>query len=311
MKNEKLGFLGIDIGGTQTKFCITTASARAVSKQAVPTLAQRGQVATLKNIVDVAADLIGQAPLTVTAVGIGVCGPTDASSGSLITSPILTGWQMVPLRELFQSNLSLPTFVDNDANLAIWAEAIAGAAKGARNVVGLTVGTGVGGAVIIDGSIYRGSHWYGGELGHMTVVPNGSDCPCGNRGCLTIEASSKSLVNRYAQMGGYVGSTPKQIFDQAKAGDPIATEAIRPMIDALSIGIANVLNIFDPDFVVIAGGPTNTGVWLLDRLRDQVQARVFNDIFKQARIVFAELGGWAGALGAGALAAALSGQNRG
>lgn len=304
MSKEQAGFLGIDIGGTRTKFCITTAN-NIVHRYVIATEADQGQQASLENIWGCAKSLINQAPIAISAIGIGICGPTNFYSGTLITSPILVGWEEVPLRQLFQKNCSLPVFVDNDANLAIWAETIQGAAKNARNVVGFTVGTGVGGGIVIDGSIHRGSHWYGGELGHMTVNPDGRTCPCGNRGCLTIEASAKSIVERYAKLTGTFEISSKQIFCQAKYGNDLSLQAIQPMLAALSIGIANVLNIFDPDFVVIAGGPTTAGPWLLNLLTKQVQQRTFDGLLARTKIVFAELGEWAGAYGAAALAANL------
>lgn len=305
MTERLSGFLGIDIGGTRTKYCIASADGHIVTKHVIDTLANQGQAAVLERIQDSTKRLLHQGSVSISSIGIGVCGPTNFDLGTLITSPILVGWENVPLQALFQNSCQLPTFVDNDANLAIWAETVYGVAQGATNVVGFTVGTGVGGAIVINNLIYRGSHWYGGELGHMTVTPNGRVCPCGNRGCLTMEASAEAITEQYVLLKGTVLSS-KQIFDLASQRDATAFQAIRPMVTALSIGAANVLNIFDPDCLVIAGGPTHAGQWLLDLIIDQVQQRVYRGLLSQTKVAFAQLGEWAGAYGAAALAAAMS-----
>ena len=295
-------YMGIDLGGTRIKGCVTTHEGDIVTQTVISTDPHSGQQAVLDRALRLSEELLAKAKVRVNAIGVGICGPTNVDKGILITSPILVGWNNVPLRDIFQDRLAIQTIIDNDANLAILGETFSGVAKGARNVIGFTVGTGVGGAVIIDGNIYRGSHWYGGELGHMTVKPNGHPCPCGNRGCLTVEASSKRIIERYAQFANCSSVTLKEVFNLAKENDRQAYAAVIPMVEALAIGVANVLNVFDPDYVVIAGGPTRTGRWLLELLIENVHGKVFGDLSRQVRVEFANLDEWAGAIGAAGFA---------
>jgi glucokinase len=234
-------------------------------------------------------------------IGIGVCGPTDFKNGLLITSPILQGWNSVPIRSIFSENLKLPVVVDNDANLAIFGEYKVGAGKGFENVVGLTLGTGVGGGIILGGKIYRGSHWFGGEFSHMTVRNDGELCLCGNKGCLTVEASTNVVVERFFKQTGRRES-PQDIFRMDWDKDVHALKAIAPYIDAVSTGIANILNIFDPDCVLIGGGVANVGEKLFRKIDENVKRKIFADLYLNSRIILAQLDSYSGAVGAGILA---------
>ncbi len=242
------------------------------------------------------------------AVGVGICGPVDCTIGKLITSPILIGWENVSIADILTEKLKVPVVVDNDANMAILGESWMGSAAGAKNVVGLTLGTGIGGAIIINGEIYRGTHYFGGELGHMTIRHDGRPCPCGNRGCLTVEGAAQGVVEYYTNLcarGAQANTNStslESIFLKAQAGDPIALRSIEPMTEAIGLGIANIVNIFDPEFVVIAGGPTNSGEWFKDILVQKSQKHVFSFLKGQTPLVFATLGEVAGAIGASYLA---------
>lgn len=305
MKNS--GFCGLDIGGTYTKAVVTTADGEILLRRKRETRGDLGPEVALSEIEAWVGELIEETlSVSVKGLGIGICGPTDFANGTLLTSPILIGWHGIPVKSRFSASLKLPVFVDNDANLAVLGETWIGAAQGKENVAGFTLGTGVGGGVVLRGELIRGSHSFGGELGHMTAVNAGRHCDCGNCGCLTAEASSQALMDRYQQHAiESNGFTSQHIFDLAARQDPVALSAIEPMLEALAIGIANVLNIFDPDCVILAGGPTNTGEWFLEQLVKRVGTKVFPELFAHSTVLYAKLGEWAGAVGGAKLAADL------
>ena len=296
-------FLGIDLGGTRIKSCVIQSSGEVVFRHIVDTLSFRGIEPVLEDLSSIPKQILPQDKKgSLKAIGIGICGPTDFEKGLLITTPILPGWKNVPIAGIIGRKTGLQVVLDNDANLAVFGEVCCGAARGMENVIGFTIGTGVGGGIVINGQIYRGSHSFGAELGHMTVFPGGRICPCGNRGCLSVEASIQATVERYLRGGSHEDVSVRRIFDEAKSGRRQSLDAIMPMIEALSVGIANVLNIFDPDCVVISGGPAQSGSWFLALVVKSVQKKVFPDLFAKTKIILSQLGNFAGATGAAWLA---------
>ena len=191
----------------------------------------------------------------------------------MLVAPNL-GWKDFPLRERIQDRLHLPTTLDNDANCATFGEWWQGAARGGRNVVGITIGTGIGGGLILNGALYHGSSDMAGEIGHTTIDLNGRHCKCGNYGCLEAYASAPAIATRAREVlvreegessipamvnGKFEDITAQIVYDAAKAGDQIANEIVRDTARYLGAGIANLLNIFNPDIVVVAGGVTAGG----------------------------------------------------
>lgn len=293
-------YLGIDIGGTNIKLCTLDAKDNIVEEESYPTRGNRPYRDVLNEIIEKYRQT-QKSQQGIKAIGIGICGPTDFKQGLLITSPILKNWQNVPIRRIFSEELKIPVVVDNDANLAIYGESVFGAGKGLCTIVGFTLGTGVGGGIVIDGQLLRGSHFFGGELGHMTVNTNGIQCNCGNRGCLTIEASSDRVSSIFLDETGTKESV-KRIFELAWNKDEHALRAIDPFVESMATGIANVLNIFDPDCVILTGGITKSGENLLNVINVRVRAKVFSELFEHSRIFLAKLGEFSGAIGAAVLA---------
>jgi len=244
-------------------------------------------------------------------VGIGAPGPLDRKNGIVVIAPNL-GWHNLPLRDLISDAVQLPCTLDNDANCATYGEWWIGAARGARNVVGITIGTGIGGGLIFNGQLYHGSSDVAGEIGHMTIDQTGRRCQCGNYGCLEAYASGPNIAERAREalragdasalpsmVGGDVERiTAATVYEAAQAGDPVARDVVRDTARFLGTGLANLLNVFNPDVVVVAGGVTQAGDALFEPLRNEVRRRAFKPAVAACRIVPGELPGTAGVIGA-------------
>lgn len=245
-------------------------------------------------------------------VGIGSPGPLDREKGIVIVTPNL-GWTDFPLRDRIADAVDLPATLDNDANCATVGEWWQGAARGARNVVGLTIGTGIGGGLILDGKLYHGASDVAGEIGHTTIDSTGRRCKCGNYGCLEAYASGPAIAERAREAlesgversilvklaGGKAELiTAQTVYDAAKKGDLVAREVVRETSRFLGTGIANLLNIFNPDVVVVAGGVTQAGTSLFEPLLAEVRRRAFKPAVDACRIVPGTLPGSAGVVGA-------------
>ena len=224
------------------------------------------------------------------------------------------GWRDVPLRDLISKGTGLPASLDNDANCATYGEFWIGAARGGRNVVGMTIGTGIGGGLILDGRLYHGASDVAGEIGHTTIDQNGRRCGCGNYGCLEAYASGPAIAERAREAlafgetsllpgmvdGDLTRITAQTVYAAAAEGDVVAREVVRDTARYLGTGIANLLNIFNPDVVVIAGGVTQAGDALFEPLRAEVRRRAFKPAVDSCRIVPGSLPGTAGVVGAAA-----------
>jgi glucokinase len=261
-------------------------------------------VATMKEVGVARQDFVG--------VGVGAPGPLDRERGIVVVAPNL-GWNNFPLRDRVMQRIGLPVTLDNDANCATVGEWWLGAARGGRNVVGMTIGTGIGGGLIINGELYHGSSDVAGEIGHTTLDVNGRHCKCGNYGCLEAYASGPAIATRAREAlvredtasllpsmvdGVLDRITAELVYDAAKKGDGLANEIVRDTARYLGAGIATLLNVINPDVVVIAGGVTRAGEALFAPLRTEVRRRAFNPAVIAARIVPAELPGTAGVVGA-------------
>ena len=244
-------------------------------------------------------------------VGVGAPGPLDRELGIVITTPNL-GWTNFPLRDVIAKRVGLHATLDNDANCATLGEWWLGAARGGRNVVGMTIGTGIGGGLILNGQLYHGAADMAGEIGHMTIDITGRRCKCGNYGCLEAYASGPSIAERAREaLGGDTDSllhtlvhgdlellTAAIVYEAAQKGDDLGLEVVRETARFLGAGIANLLNIFNPDVVVIAGGVTQAGDTLFEPLRKEVRKRAFRPAVESCRIVPGSLPGSAGVVGA-------------
>jgi glucokinase len=287
--------LGLDLGGTNIKWVVVELDAgewRVLDRDQVPTQASDGPEGVVARLAAVGADAIRRRP-GVTSVGIGVPGLYDPAAGttrSLVNVP--GAWLGRPVAGPVGAALGQPAFLINDARAFGLAELRLGAGRGASSMIGLTLGTGVGGVIAIDGRVHQGHDGTAGELGHQTIEPDGPWCGCGNRGCLEAFARADQIA---AECGT---ATAEEAVARARSGDARATEGLARIGRYLGIGIANVITVISPDRVVIGGGVAAAADLLLGAIRIELRRRVRTTSLDQVEIVTAELGTWAGAIGA-------------
>jgi glucokinase len=310
--------LGIDLGGTKILASVADAQGRMLSRDHSITPAREGQQAVIQSILESVGRALDQANIVaadLTAIGVGAPGLSNPETGILFTSPNLPGWKDVPLRDIIEKELKKKSFLINDANAAAVGELHFGAGRGARNFIYVTLSTGIGGGIIIDG-IYTGSIGSAGELGHMTIDDEGPPCNCGNRGCWETLASGTALArdarNRIKDGGktsildyaeGDIEKVSAEIIHKAaQEGDRLAEELIARTGYYVGVGIANLINIFNPETIVIGGGLSNIGDMLLEPAFEEAKRRAFKQSYQAVRFARAELGRNSGVLGAAAFA---------
>ena len=316
---EKKYSIGVDLGGTNIVSVILNYQGKIVSRLKVPTLADRGKEATIKRIIETIQENIVQssvAPGDIIGIGIGAPGPLDVKKGIINFAPNLPGWRDVPLRKILEDEFNMKVVLENDANAAAWGERCFGASQGVNNLVCFTLGTGIGGGIIINGKIYHGNNYGAAELGHMTVNKDGPRCNCGNYGCLEAYSSATGIKNRiknrikegmkskfldFDEDKLFESLRLKSIFEAARKGDRLTKDIVEEAISYLGIAIANIINILNPEMVVLVGGITNEGNKLLIPLREEVKKRALYSNYKSLKIVIGKLAGNAGVLGAAAL----------
>jgi glucokinase len=285
-------YLGIDLGGTSVKMGLCTPAGEVRASSSIPSYPERGPEDTIQRMAEAARALMaGAGPAK--ACGSGVPGPLDLGRRILIKATNLAGWVNVRYPELLEERLGIPTYMENDANCAAWGEFVAGAGRGTQSLVLYTLGTGVGGGIIIHGDLWVGASGAAGELGHMTIDPQGPRCACGQIGCVEQYASATAVAKRYGR------GTAKECFEAAKRGNPEAIAAVDWGADALAIGLANMIHVLHPDIIVLAGGMALAGDFLLDKVRDGVRKRVFPVFLEKIRIEASQFpgddAGWLGA----------------
>jgi len=316
---EKKSSNGVDLGGTNIVSVIVNHQGKIVNRLKVPTLAERGKEATIKRIIETIHENIVQSTIAlddIIGIGIGAPGPLDTKRGIINFAPNLPGWRDVPLRKILEDEFNMKVVLENDANAAAWGERCFGIGRGVDNLVCFTLGTGIGGGIIIDGKIYHGSNYGAAELGHMTVNKDGPRCNCGNYGCLEAYSSATGIKNRiknrikegikskflnFDNNKLFESLRLKSIFEAARKGDRLTSDIVEEAISYLGIAVANIVNILNPEMVVLVGGITNEGDKLLIPLREEVKKRAFYSNYKSLKIVIGKLGGNAGVLGAAAL----------
>ena len=311
--------VGVDLGGTNiVAGAMPLDGSREIAMQTRPTLAEGGAGAVVERIAGMIEQVVAQTIAETGAeradflgVGIGSPGPLDRENGIVIVTPNL-GWKNFPLRDEISKRVHLEATLENDANCATLGEFWCGAAVGGRNVIGMTLGTGIGGGLILDGKLYHGASDVAGEIGHATVDITGRRCKCGNYGCLEAYASGPAIAERarealrgeeesvlLAMAGGDAKKiTAQTVYEAAKKGDTVAREVVRETAGFLGAGVSNLLNIFNPDVVVLAGGVTQAGDALFEPLRAEVRRRAFKPAVDACRIVAGALPLSAGVVGA-------------
>jgi len=309
MADERLA-VGVDIGGTLIKLGIVHASGALRVLTETSTSIDRPQEAAVAEIARAVARLAQGHD--VQAVGIGCAGLVDAVHGIVHLSPNLPRWHDARLAEWAARELALPVAVLNDANAFTLAEAHAGAGRGCSPVVGITLGTGVGGAIVEAGRLRGGRHGFGGEIGHVSIEMDGPPCPCGNRGCLELYVGRRALVAAYLAHAGWSpgGSAydlargdraaldPRLLYEAANRGDPAAREVFTRAGIVLGVALANVTNLIDPEVIVIGGGVALAGDMLLEPARRTLAERAMLGASRVPAVLPAALGVGAGVIGA-------------
>lgn len=307
--------IGIDLGGTNIKAALVGDGGRILRQMSCPTALPRPAEAICEDILGLCQELIRQADGPVTGVGLGCPGTVDADAGMVLYANNL-GWELFPIGRILRQRLGLPVALANDANAAAYGEAVAGCAQNAQSAVILTLGTGVGGGVILDGRLLTGYTGGAAEPGHIIIQQGGEACTCGCRGCLEAYASATALIrqtqramqqNPQSLMHAIAGQGPvtgRTAFDAAAAGDAAAQQVVDTYIQYLAVGVASLINLFFPEVVGLSGGVANQGEALLEPLRRAVEPMVYGHAFcqKHTRIVGCSLGYQAGLVGAAFLA---------
>jgi glucokinase len=317
-ENDQL-VLGIDLGGTKILTSVINPQGEMLSRDHSITPAAKGPEGVIQAILASSERALMGASIGldgVSAVGVGAPGLADTEAGILYTSPNLPGWENVPLRDILQERFKKKAFLINDGNAAALGEYYFGAAKGISHFIYVTISTGIGGGIVVDGKILKGSRGLAGEVGHMTIADEGPLCHCGNRGCWEalasgtalakaaqkrIETGAETAILSYAE--GRIDKVTAQIVQTAaEKGDSIANELILKAAYYFGVGLANLVNIFNPEMIVIGGGLSNMGDRLLKPAYQVAEERAFNRSFRMVRFVRAALGRNSGVLGAAAFA---------
>ena len=318
-KKSELPVLAIDLGGTKMITAIISNKGQVMAKERCLTLADEGPEAVIKRIFSTVDHLLGLRNLDssqLDSISIAAPGPLDFDKGLVTSPPNLPGWHDIPLRDIVKEKYKVNTFLINDANAAALGEHHLVAGRGINNLIFLTVGTGIGGGIIINGRLYSGASGSAGEIGHITIDVNGPRCNCGNIGCLEALASgtavAKEVIKRIRQgersslteiVGGKIENiTTEEVSIAAQDGDSLASEVILKAATYLGVGIANLVNIFNPEMIIIGGGMAKMGDLLLNPARQVVRERAFQLPAQAVQIVPARLGDDAGVLGAAVFA---------
>jgi len=317
--NKSFYALGLDVGGTRLKAAIVDTYGKLYFPKEVPT--EREVKRIINQILKVINALLMEGEKEgfrdkILGIGIGVTGQVDFSRGRIIggIKDKLLGWIGTPLREVIEKEVDMPVLIDNDGKVAALAEYYFGGHGKLKSLVCLTLGTGVGGGIVINGEIYRGAK-VAGEIGHMTINFEGPLCGCGHRGCLEAYVSSSALISYTRKLlsgrqeskiyelckGDLKEITPEIIARAAKEGDPVALKAIRIMGKYLGIGLANIVNVLNPEVIVISGGLSKLGELLLEPAKEALREYSFGVSANYTKVVLSSLGSYAGVIGAATL----------
>ncbi len=319
-KKTEVYRMGIDLGGTKILAAVVDTSGVIVGMAKKKTKADLGPDAVVKRIIDTATDAMTAAKTSIkeiAGVGVGAPAPVDYKTGVVYSAPNLPGWDEVPLGARLQAEFGVPVRVDNDVNLGTLGEFSLGAGRGCRHMVGVFVGTGVGGGIVVDGKLHRGARYAAGEVGHMIVQPNGPLCGCGKRGCLEAFAS-RTAIERFVRAGlaeerpsivaellaAEKNRLTSGVIKQAlQAEDPLMTEAVDQAQFFLGLLVGNLVNALDPEMIVFGGGVVEAlGDVFLQPIRDTARAYYLQQRGAESiSIVPATLGDYAGVLGGAAL----------
>lgn len=309
--------VGIDIGGTGIKFGVLDDNLNILAEKSIPTCTSdsfENQIGRIAEGVSATAFAAGIDVTSIHSIGIGIPGIANRRTGEIILCTNM-GWSHVPFADEFRKHIDVPVLIENDANVAALAESIVGVSKGASSSVFITVGTGIGSGIIIGGKIWTGFHGIGGELGHVIFDLDGVSCSCGNRGCLERYCSATALIRMAHEalskesdslmlkiVAGDVSKIEaRTVIDAAKQEDPTALQVYSRYIDCLSQAVASIVNFLDPEVIVIGGGVSKAGSFLIDPIKHEFVKYVLYKDQPMPEIRLAECGPEAGIIGAAML----------
>ncbi len=300
--------LGVDIGGTKSAVALGNREGEIIDRRSELTLPlERSPQEALNSLTKIAKEMLKENKIEfdqLEGVGVSCGGPLDTKTGTIFAPPNLPGWVAVPVKQILEESFKIPVIVENDANATALAEWIFGAGRGARNVVFLTMGTGIGGGLILDGKLYRGTNDLAGEMGHQTLLMNGPLCGCGKRGCLEALASGPAIARlaresmmygRHKRVVVLAGGNPeditaKHVVDAAKEGDHFAIQILEEAGTYMGLGIANLIQILNPEIVIIGTIAVHAGDLVMNPIRSAVEEFAWKRSLEVCSIVPAELG---------------------
>ncbi len=312
-------YIGIDVGGTGVQVGVVSEQGQILATDSFPTGVGRPYQEMVQDMVRCTKSAVTKAGLTledVKSIGLGIPGIADAKTGTVIFCTNL-GWRDIPLRAEIQKYIDKPVYIDNDATVAGLAESVTGVSANTDSSVFLTLGTGVGGGIIIHGKVWSGSHGVGSEIGHMILKMGGEPCTCGNHGCVERYCSATAIIRMAreavkehpesailtAAKGDPANINAKIVFDAAKAGDPVGMQVFREYVSYLAQAISNIIQFLDPEVIALGGGVSKAGDFLLNAVREEVPHYLLYKNIPAARIELAKLGADAGIIGAAMLGA--------
>ena len=312
--------VGVDMGGTKILAAVVDAEGNILNTSKIPTQAKSKTSVVINRIADCIREVIDKSPVdadSIGAIGIGAPGPLDPDTGVVIFAPNL-GWKDVPLKTELETRVDIPTFVDNDVNVGTLGEHTFGAGRGVKNIVGIFVGTGIGGGIILNGKLFHGASRTAGEIGHIIVKAGGPRCGCGNRGCLEALASRTAMTKEFKKAiekkgkksilsnltGGDLGLIRSGVLAKAlHSNDKLTKKVFKNATKYLGIGIGSIVNFLNPEMIILGGGVVEAvGDKFLNDIRKATDKYALPDTLKGVQIVGAQLGDNAGVLGAAALA---------
>ncbi len=316
--------IGVDLGGTKITTALVDPSGRLLARDYRETLAAEGPEAVIGRILEGIRTVLALQHVPaeqIAALGVGSPGPLDIAAGLVLSPPNLPGWERVPLRQRLQDALGITTFLENDANAAALGEYRFGAGQGCQHMIYVTVSTGIGGGLILNGALFHGASDLAGEIGHMTILAGGPRCGCGNRGCLEALASGTAIARRAREsvargvptrIAELAGGQPERISARlvaqaAAEGDAEAQGILAEATNYLGIGMANLANLLNPQRIIIGGGLTNLGEALFEPVRRALARHAFPGAARAVEVLPAALGENVGVLGAAAVALAAVG----
>ncbi len=304
--------IGVDIGGTNIAVGIVDESVKIIARASTPTKVGRDFDLIIEDMGKLIINILKENNISldnVASIGIGAPGVLDNKSGTVCDIANIH-WMNYPIREKLQKYVDLPVFMGNDANVAAWAEYLNGCGKGSENFVLLTLGTGVGGGIIINGKLYAGSHNVAAEIGHTFLKAGGEQCGCGNKGCLETYCSATALirdarraVKNYpaSSIAGAEVISAKTVLDAAANGDELGVKLFENYVHDLSMAVASVVNFLDPEIVALGGGVANAGEFLLEPVRKEFVKYIAFPTLCKTKVLQAQMGNDAGIIGAALL----------